>query len=182
MRCIEPAGLGRLKFAVLQNFAASQFAFGTVLYLRMVDMRDNGYCLFLMGKSCIAHIRLMTVPRLELSAAALAVQLEETIPLRQSVLWMDSITVLQYIKNQSARFHMFVSNHLTAIHEHSETKPVEIHKLWAQSCLWCQERSDYWHDYPKQQIPSGPEFLTKEEHLWPWDLSYHQMELFTDYL
>ena len=80
-----------------------------------------------MEKSCIVQIRLMTVPRLELSAAVLAVQLEETfkpeleIPLCQSVLWMDSITVLQYIRNQSARFHMFVSNHLTAIHEHSET-------------------------------------------------------------
>ena len=27
--------------------------------------------------------------------------------------------------------------------------------------------------------PSGPEFLTKEEHLWQ-DPSYHQMELYTD--
>ena len=68
----------------------------------------------------------MTVPRLEFSAAVLAIQLDETlkskpeIPLHQSVFWVDSTTVLQYIRNESARFHMFVSNRLTVIHEHSE--------------------------------------------------------------
>ena len=71
------------------------------------------------GKSRLAHIKPMTVPRLELSAAVLAVQLDETlkseleIPLHQSVFWTDSTTVLQYIRNESARFQTFVSNRLT---------------------------------------------------------------------
>ena len=92
----------------------------------MVDSTDNAYCSFLMGKSCLVHIKPVTVPRLELSAAVLVVQLDQTlkseleIPLHQSVFWMDSTTVLQYIRNESARFHMFVSNHLTVIHEQSE--------------------------------------------------------------
>jgi len=68
----------------------------------------------------------MTVPSLELSAAVLAIQLDETVKseheklLHQSVFWMDSTTVLQYIRNESARFHTFVSNPLTVIREHSE--------------------------------------------------------------
>ena len=89
------------KFAVLHHFAdASQFTFGAVLYLRMVDSRDHAYCSFLMGKSRLVHIKPMTVPRLELSAAVLAVQLDDTlqseleIPLHQSVFWTDSTTVL----------------------------------------------------------------------------------------
>jgi len=75
-RCVKPADLRKLKFVELHHFAdASQFAFGAVSYLRMVDLTDNVYCSFLMGKSCLAHIKPMTVPRLELSAAVLAVQL-----------------------------------------------------------------------------------------------------------
>ena len=59
-RCVKPPDLKKLKFAVLHHFAdASQFAFGAVSYLRMVDSTDNAYCSFLMGKSRVAHIRPM---------------------------------------------------------------------------------------------------------------------------
>ena len=53
-RCVKPADLGKLKFAVLHHFADSpQFTFGAVSYLRMVDSTDNAYCSFLMGKSVL---------------------------------------------------------------------------------------------------------------------------------
>ena len=180
-RCVKPADLGKLKFATLHNFAdVSQFALGAVSYLRMVDLTDNAYCSFLMGKSRLAHIKPMTVPRLELSAAVLAVQVDEIlrseleIPLHQSVFWMDSTTVLQYIRNESARFHTFVSNRLTVIHEHSEP------------CQWRYVNSEL---NPADEASrgltvdtmiqnsrwlTGPEFLTKEEHLWHRDLTCHQ--------
>ena len=79
-RCVKPPDLEKLKFAVLHHFAdASQFTFSAVSYLRMVDSTDNAYCSFLMGKSCLVYIKPMTVPRLELSAAVLAIQLDETL-------------------------------------------------------------------------------------------------------
>ena len=98
----------------------------------MVDSTDSAYCSFLMGKSRLAHIKLMTVPRLELSAAVLAVQLDDTlkseleIPLHHYTnlysghSFIHFTTVLQYIRNESVRFQTFVSNRLTVIHEHSE--------------------------------------------------------------
>ena len=44
-RCVKPPDLGKLKLAVLHHFAdASQFAFGPVSYLRMVDLTE---CLLL---------------------------------------------------------------------------------------------------------------------------------------
>ena len=67
----------------------------------------------------------MTVPRLELSAAVLAVQLDKSvreeldIPITQSIYWSDSTCVLRYIRNQSKRFHTFVANRLSVIHENS---------------------------------------------------------------
>ena len=136
-RCVKPVELREVKFAVVHHFVdASQFAFGAVSYLRMVDSSDNAYCSFLMGKSRVAHIKPMTVPRLKLSAAVLAVQLDETlkseleIPLHQSVFWTDSTTVLQFKPADDA----------------SRGPTVET---MIQNSRWL----------------SGPGFLTKEEHL-----------------
>lgn len=104
-----------------------EFEFGTVLYLRMVNLM-GAYCLFPMGKSHLAHIKLITVLRLKFSAVVLVVQLHKTlkseleilVPLQQSVLWIGSTTVLRYIRNDTARFLLFVSNRLAIIHEHSD--------------------------------------------------------------
>ena len=186
-RCIKPADLGKLKFAVLHYFAdASQFAFGAVSYLRMVDSTDNAYCSFLMGKSRLAHIKPMTVPRLELSAAVLAVQLDETlkseleIPLHQSVFWMDSTTVLQYIRNESARFQTFVSKRLTVIHEHCEPSQWRYVNSEFNPADDASRGLTVDAMIQNSRWLSGPEFLTKEEHLWPRDPSYHQKELSRD--
>ena len=127
-RCIKPLYFGDLKFAELHNFAdASQIAYGAVSYLRMVDVEDRIHCTFLIGKSRLAHLKPMTVPRLELSAAVLAVQLDKSVreeldvPITQSTYWSDSTCVLQYIRNQSKRFHTFVANRLSVIHVHQKS-------------------------------------------------------------
>ena len=79
-RCIKPLYFGDLKFAELHNFAdASKIAYGAVSYLRMVDVKDRIHCTFLIWKPRLAHLKPMTVPRLELSAAVLAVQLDKSV-------------------------------------------------------------------------------------------------------
>lgn len=187
-RCVKPDKLEVLKSAELHNFAdASQFAFGAVSYLRLVDVKDNVYCSFLMGKSRLAHIRPMTVPRLELSAAVLAVQLDKTlraeleIPVQQSFFWSDSTSVLQYIRNESTRFHTFVANRLTVIHENSEPdqwKYVNSELNPADDAsrgltVDAMIQSNRWLN--------GPEFLTKEKDLWPCEPSHsHSQELSVD--
>ena len=93
----------------------------------MVDSKDNIYSAFLMGKSRLAHLKPMSVPRLELLAAVLAVQLNKTLNIKEdlhivvtrSIFWTDSTCVLQYIRNTSKRFHTFVANRLAIIHENS---------------------------------------------------------------
>ena len=85
---------------------------------------QNAYCSVLRVKSCLAHIKPMTVLTLELLAAVLAIQWdlksELEVTLHQSVFWTEFTTVLQYIENESTSFHTFVSNCLTVIHQHSQ--------------------------------------------------------------
>ena len=98
-------------------------AYRAVCYLRLVDVNDKMHCAFLVGRSRLAHVRPMTVPRLELSAAVLAVQPKQSIreeldiAVTKSTFLSDSTCVLHNIKNQSRRFHTFVANRLSIIHE-----------------------------------------------------------------
>ena len=66
--------------AELQHFAdAAQIAYGTVSYAKLVNENGRTHCSFLAGKSRVAHVRQMTTPRLELSAAVLAVRMNQTL-------------------------------------------------------------------------------------------------------
>ena len=186
-RCVRPACFGDLKTAQLHNFAdASQVAYGAVSYLRLVDVEERIHCAFLIGKSRLASLRPMTVPRLELSAAVLAVQLdlivreELEIPISQSTFWSDSTCVLQYIRNQSKRFHTFVANRLSVIHENSaphQWRHVSSEHNPADEVsrgLTVDEMS------AGSKWLSGPEFLKKREEFWPFDPTIRQPELSDD--
>ena len=186
-RCFRPIGFGELKLVELHSFAdASQVAYGAVCYLRLVDVNGRMHCAFLVGRSRLAHVRPMTVPRLELCAAVLAVQLKQSIkeeldiPVTKATFWSDSTCVLQYIKNQSRRFHTFVANRLSIIHELST--PYQ------------------WRHVPSELSPAdevsrgitvrdminnskwlnGPMFLRKNEESWPSDLTNVQNQLSDD--
>ena len=102
------------------------------------------------------------------------------IPLHQSVFWTASTTVLQYIRNESARFQTFVSNRLTVIHEHSEPSQWRYVNSEFNPADDASRGLTVDKMIQNNRWLSGPEFLTKEEHLWPQDPSYHQMELCSD--
>ena len=126
-RCLRPVDWGQIQDAELHHFAdASQFAYGTVSYARLVDENGHTHCSFLAGKYRLAHMKHMTIPRLELSAAVLAVRMNQTLQeefqlkFDRTSFWTDSTAVLQYIKNEDKRFYTFVANRLAVIHEGSE--------------------------------------------------------------
>lgn len=70
---------------------------------------------FILGKARVAPLKQVTIPRLELNAAALAVQVdtmlrvELQLPLEKSCFWTDSTSVLKYIKNEDRRFQTFMA-------------------------------------------------------------------------
>ena len=54
---------------------ASSFAYGACSYLRIIDTKGFVHCSFLLGKSRLAPIKSISIPKLELTAAVLAVRL-----------------------------------------------------------------------------------------------------------
>lgn len=74
-----------------------------------------------MGKARVAPLKTVTIPRMELIAAAMASRMdvlwkrELHMSLQESVFWTDSASVLKYINNESSRFKVFVANRVTGI-------------------------------------------------------------------
>ena len=74
-----------------------------------------------MGKARVAPQKILTIPRLELQAATLAVKIgnflikELKFEEIDSYFWSDSETVLGYISNEVKRFHTFVLNRVERI-------------------------------------------------------------------
>ncbi|XP_014665117.1 PREDICTED: uncharacterized protein LOC106807320 [Priapulus caudatus] len=122
-RCVKPQGFGQVQSAQLHHFSdASETGYGTVSYLRLTNEEGKSHCSFIMGKSRVAPLKQTTIPRLELTAATVAVRTDKMlkgeldIPIDRTVFWTDSMAVLRYIWNTTSRFHTFVANRLTVIH------------------------------------------------------------------
>ena len=111
-RCVKGADLGEVVTTEIHHFCdASQCAYGAVSYLRQVDSDGQVHCSFLVGKSRLAPLKQMSIPRLEFAAATVSVHLSKLLknelenPLDKITFWTDSMTVLRYIANESKRFH-----------------------------------------------------------------------------
>ncbi|XP_066934903.1 uncharacterized protein [Clytia hemisphaerica] len=149
----------------------SEKAFSACSYVR-VNRGGGVTCHLLMAKSRVAPLKKITLPRLELQGAVMAVRLHQTIVDEAEMtfsaihFWTDSTLNLQYISNDSKRFKVFVSNRVFEIREKSEP--------------------DQWHHIPGKQNPSdlgtretnihrltsdpiwfkGPEILYRPEESW----------------
>ena len=81
-----------------------------------------------MSRARVNPLKKITVPRLELTAATLAVRLNATIQIyltnmfEPTFFWTDSMSVLWCIKNESSLFKTFVSNRIALITESTEVK------------------------------------------------------------
>ena len=88
---------------------ASEVTFGAAAYWRIETRGQSYHCSFIFGKTRLAPIKPLTIPRLELQAAIMAVRMSQTIQEELDVMpsqityWTDSITVLSYIKSRGTR-------------------------------------------------------------------------------
>ena len=108
--------------------------------------------------------------RLELSTAMIAVRMDQmlcrelTLGIQESVIWTDSMIVLQYIYSRSKRFQTFVANRLSVILDGSMPRKVDTKENPADDVFRGLSgldmiSSDRWRQ--------GPVFLWQDESSWP---------------
>lgn len=151
---------------------ASELAFAAVAYLRILNNNDVT-CSLLMSKSRLAPLKVITLPRLELQAAVLAVRLkifimkEINLKIEYCRLWTDSTIVLQYLNQSSKRFKTFVANRIAEILDYSTVEewshvPGSLNPAdWSTRGMKIRELME------KEQWFNGPNFLYEEEENWP---------------
>jgi transposase InsO family protein len=176
-RCLKPASFKNPRQIQLHHFAdASEKGYGVVSYIRYLE-GTKIHCSFMIAKSRVRPLKKITIPRLELTAALIAVRVDSKLKSEwrmcnkddeiSSQFWTDSLTVMKYIRNETSRFHTFVANRVEEIRERSE--PSQWHYVPtrdnpADDCsrgLTMEKllKTDRWFQ--------GPHFLWKEESEWP---------------
>ena len=110
---------------------ASKLAYGAVSYIKLTNLDTQHIdCSFLLAKSRLAPLKekSLTIPRLELQAAVLAVRLKDTlinqldINIDEYFIYSDSQIVLNCIKNIEKDFKPFVMHRLNEIRSNSLIK------------------------------------------------------------
>ncbi|KAI4901242.1 hypothetical protein NFI96_027279, partial [Prochilodus magdalenae] len=123
---------------------ASTKAIGAVAYLKAIDEYGNSTVGFILGKAKLVPVSKPTIPRLELCAAVLAVEMAELIideiDLKMDTVkfYCDSKVVLEYIHNEVKRFYVYIHNRVQRIRQ--STKP------------------EQWYFVPTEQNPAGHVF------------------------
>ncbi|XP_071580460.1 uncharacterized protein [Temnothorax nylanderi] len=166
----------------LHSFAdASERGYAAVVYLRVT--RNNDTSLHLLGaKSKVAPVKQVTLPRLELNAAALLTDFTSHIRSNLSLstapihLWSDSEVTLHWIRGHASRWKTYVANRVSHIQQHlSEAQwrhvsgrdnpadcasrgiaPSELldHPLWWTRPTWLKEDRTQWPS-DGGEIPDG---------------------------
>ncbi|XP_038064667.1 uncharacterized protein LOC119745243 [Patiria miniata] len=101
VRCLKPDGFEEPKSVTLHHFAdASELGYGTISFLRLVNYEGEVKCSFLMSKSRVAPLKQVTIPRMELTAATVAVRVDHMIRKELEIevddtYWTDSMSVLR---------------------------------------------------------------------------------------
>ena len=111
----------------IHNYSdASDSGLGEVSYLRLENEQGRVSVAFLMAKARVPPLRPISIPRMELTAAIISVNVSSLLVKEldyeniQEVFHTDSAAVLGYINNDVRRFHKYVGNRVQHIRDHSK--------------------------------------------------------------
>lgn len=165
---------------------ASELAYGSCVYVRSIDAKNEVKVRLLISKNRVAPIKSKTVPRLELCGALLGTRLYVKVinalrlPIIRCYFWCDSTIVLNWLFSPSNLVDPFVRNRVHEIQEStadhtwryvaSKDNPADLVSRGVKANQ-IRECTLWW---------SGPEFLLKPENEWPkmpsTESTYHYNE------
>lgn len=123
----ERMNYGKIQAATLHPFIdAREAVYGIASYLWLTNISGAVHVAFVLGKARVTPLNLVIIPRLELTAAVTAAQVdkmlkrETEIPFLESVFWTDNTFVLKYIFNDITGFKTYVANRVRKIGDLSE--------------------------------------------------------------
>ncbi|XP_045028564.1 uncharacterized protein LOC123471395 [Daphnia magna] len=141
------------------------------------DIQLHAFCdAFTVGfgsLSRVAPLRPLTVPKLELQGAVVALRLVKfvqstlRIPINQIIYLSDSKTVVQWIASKTCRFQTFVANRISEILEHSqptESRHVTGIENLADECSRGLFPDEMMGNY---RWVNGKDIWQQEENAWP---------------
>ncbi|XP_072043021.1 uncharacterized protein [Amphiura filiformis] len=173
-RCYKPKDFGNVIDTQLHHFAdASQEGYGTVSYLRYVNENQQIHCAFVTAKSRVTSLKTHTIPKLELTAATLAVKQETAlrrelnIEISNSTFWSDSQTVLKYINNEKSRYPVFVANRIAIIRESTDPQQWRYCPTKLNPADHASRGLNAGDLTGKTEWLNGPAFLWESEQHWP---------------
>ena len=182
-RCYRPMSLSSVSCKTTRQLHvfcdASLLGFGAVAYFRLDRGDGHIWCSFVMAKGRVAPVRQLTVPRLELQSAVMAVRLgdlirkEHDVTIESTHYWSDSSTVLCWIRSESRRYHTFVANRVAEIQDSSKVNdwrhvpgsmnPADIVSRGCSASELCKNECDWL---------KGPSFLSLPPETWPAEPSH----------
>ena len=125
-RCYHPSEFGPVTRAEIHAFSdASQRAIGAAVYLGLFNAKNEVAISLVFGQAKVAPINPVSIPRLELCGAVLAVQAIDKIlkeldmAISEVTFYTDSKVVLGCIHNESRRFYVYVANRIEFIRKTS---------------------------------------------------------------
>lgn len=153
-----------------------------VFVLAPTDTDDTGqdHCSFVICKARVTPLKPVTIPRLEPTVALLSVRVStslwEELEYDQitEVFYTDSQVVLDYIKNDARRFHVFVANWVQKIRENStpdQWKYIETKENPADESS---------RGLPPQDLVNNSRWLSRPSFLRERELPYRNEEVNID--
>ncbi|XP_055585136.1 uncharacterized protein LOC129737987 [Uranotaenia lowii] len=151
---------------------ASEEAYACVAYFRYTD---GGVirCSLVGGKSKVAPVKTLSIPRLELQSAVLGTRLADfiqknhQIPITERFFWTDSATVLHWIHSDTRKYHSYVACRIGEI----LTSTNIMEWKWVPSRSNVADEATKWGRGPCFEAESrwlrGPDFLWGSEDSWP---------------
>ena len=151
---------------------ASEDTMCAVAYLRSKPKEYSAELAFVIGKRRVAPMRHLSIPRLELQAAVMAVRLKEQIVKEQESkiqscnFWTDSTTVLQWIHSSHRKQQVFVANRVAEILDTTNVSQWN-HMSRVNDPADIGTRAINVDEFKRSEWLTWPAWLRQRENEWP---------------